>query len=453
MTARPLLQDALSIWHAGLDAVRPEKLIPAAIRVADGEILFQDCRGDLAAAVPMARLGQIHVVGGGKAGAAMVRGLESALGDALLATHRVHGVVSTPEDCVGPTRCVRLVGGRPPGVNEPRPAAAAATAEMLRIVRSAAPDDLVICLLSGGGSALLTAPRAPLTVHDKAVLAQRMSARGATIHQLNTVRQHLSDVKGGGLARACRARRILTLVISDVPGDPLDLIASGPTIAARQTPEDALQVLHDLDLLQDPELRAVVEVLRQAPPPTSISAQTETVMLANNAAAVDAAGIEAERLGYRHAMTSATEPEGLAEAVGERLATLAIEMRDHADGVSPNCLIAGGEPTVELAPPEVRGRGGRNQQLALAALRVLGDCRGVAIVSGGTDGEDGPTPAAGAMIDEALAQRVGDDRAALDDALRRNDAYTFFERAEGLLVTGPTHTNVCDLRVITTGGL
>jgi glycerate 2-kinase len=169
-------------------------------------------------------------------------------------------------------------------------------------------------------------------------------------------------------------------------------------------------------------------------------------VLANNATAVDAAGVEAERLGYSHAMMSETRSEGAAEEVGRRLAELAKQMRA-SDG--PDCLIWGGEPTVRLATPELRGRGGRNQQLCLAALAELGDCRSIALIAAGTDGEDGPTDAAGACIDESIASEA--NRLGLEPAayLARNDAYTFFEKAGGLVVTGPTYTNVCDLRVLT----
>ena len=170
-------------------------------------------------------------------------------------------------------------------------------------------------------------------------------------------------------------------------------------------------------------------------------------MLANNATAVDAAGIEAERLGYNHAMHCATRSEGAAEDVGSHLASMALRMREATDPREPDCLITGGEPTVRLAPSERRGLGGRNQQLALAALRELGDCRDVALLSGGTDGEDGPTDAAGAWVDQRVAASADAD--AINDALERNDAYRFFEPRAALLKTGPTHTNVCDLRVAT----
>jgi glycerate 2-kinase len=316
-------------------------------------------------------------------------------------------------------------------------------------VSTASRDDVVVCLLSGGGSALMPAPIDGLTLDDKIAVAKLLAAAGATIDELNTVRQHLSRFKGGGLARTCRAGRLVTLVISDVLGDPLDLIASGPTVEPNSTPADALAVLERLRLSGEPRLSRVVDVLRSKVSEKRERATTEatTLVLANNATAVDAAGVEAERLGYSHAMDCARQSEGPAEEVGRHLAQMALRMRDATEPNEPDCLITGGEPTVTLAPPDVRGKGGRNQQLVLAALQELSDCRDIAIVSGGTDGEDGPTDAAGAMIDERIAAKLAG--ADLADTLRRNDAYTLFESVDALLKTGPTNTNVCDLRVVT----
>jgi glycerate-2-kinase len=169
------------------------------------------------------------------------------------------------------------------------------------------------------------------------------------------------------------------------------------------------------------------------------------VIIGNNAVAVDAAGAEAERLGYSHVMMSATKPEGPAEDVGRHLAEAALRMREQE---GPNCLISGGEPTVTLVDEFHRGKGGRNQQLALAALTAVGDCRNIAILSGGTDGEDGPTDAAGAFVTEEVVRAARERQFDPEDYLARNNAYHFFEKSGGLFITGATQTNVCDLRVV-----
>src|SRR4029078_9149770 len=175
------------------------------------------------------------------------------------------------------------------------------------------------------------------------------------------------------------------------------------------------------------------------------TATVSNLILGNNATAVDGAGVEAERLGYSHAMISATKSEGAAEDVGRHLASMALKMRDNP---GPDCLISGGEPTVKLVDEGRRGKGGRNQQLALAALSELGDSEGICLLSGGTDGEDGPTDAAGAMVDDQIVAAASQRGLAVKDYLARNHAYTFFDQCGGLLKTGPTGTNVCDLRVV-----
>jgi glycerate 2-kinase len=284
-------------------------------------------------------------------------------------------------------------------------------------------------------------------------LTRLISGAGGNIEQLNIVRQSLSLVKGGGLARACRAGRLLTLVISDVPGDPLDLIASGPTVQSESTAADALSVLDDLGIVEDLSISTVVNYLRtratEAAKPQAAVAAGIYLILGNNATAVDGAGVEAERLGYSHAMIAATKPEGAAEEVGGHLARMALHMRGKS---GPDCLISGGEPTVTLVDERRRGKGGRNQQLVLAALAELGDCEGICLLSGGTDGEDGPTGAAGAIVDDEVVRAAATARLDANDYLARNDAYTFFQKCGGLLITGPTQTNVCDLRVITVQG-
>ncbi len=329
------------------------------------------------------------------------------------------------------------------------------TRRILEIVSSLGPDDVCFCLLTGGGSALLPAPVPEISLEDKVRLTRLLSGAGANIEQLNVVRRNLSMIKGAGLARACRAGRLITLLISDVLGDPLDVIASGPTIQSESTAADALSVLDELNLMDEASISAIVRYLQRGgaahakPQAAELRVQQNAavsyLILGNNATAVDAAGVEAEQLGYSHAMVAATKPEGAAEEVGRHLTSMAIRMRDNP---GPNCLISGGEPTVTLVDERRRGKGGRNQQLALAALAALGDCEGICLLSGGTDGEDGPTDAAGAVVTEEIVRDATTAKLDPNDYLVRNDAYTFFQKCGGLLVTGPTHTNVCDLRVV-----
>jgi hydroxypyruvate reductase len=441
-----LRADVERIWRAGVAAVMPDRLVPSHVHV-DAELLIVND-----AAFDLRGVQRIAIVGAGKAAGAMALALERVLAPHLLKRQELFGWVNVPADCVVASNRIVLHAARPAGVNEPRPEGVEGTQRILEIVSSLGPSDLCICVLTGGGSALLPAPVPEISLDDKIRLTQRLSAAGANIEQLNMVRRAVSLVKGGGLARACTSGRLITLVISDVLGDPLESIASGPTIIEKlTTAADALAVLGSLGLMDAADLAAVVRYLKQrAASPSSaverrVSPELSHFILANNATAVDAAGVEAERLGYSHAMISATASEGPAEGVGRHLAEIARRMRREA---GPDCLISGGEPTVTLVDEARRGMGGRNQQLTLAALTELGDCQGIALLAGGTDGEDGPTDAAGAFVTAdivAAARRLQLDPHAF---LARNDAYRFFEQAGGLFVTGPTQTNVCDLRVV-----
>jgi hydroxypyruvate reductase len=317
----------------------------------------------------------------------------------------------------------------------------------------------------------MPAPVHGVSLAEKQAVTRELSAAGANIEELNTVRRQLSRIKGGGLARACRAGHLITLIISDVLGDPLDVIGSGPTVPDTHTPADALAILDRYRCGSD-SLRAFLRQARTTYSPTHHSPLTThciNLVIGNNALAVDAAGMEAERRGYSHAMHASTRLEGPAEEIGRDLARMALKM---ANEPGPDCLITGGEPTVKLAPPEVRGKGGRNQQLVLAALSeaISAECgmrnaesgqdtsaatphsefriSHFALLSAGTDGEDGPTDAAGAILDAEVIAKVRQLNLDPADYLRRTDAYHFFEAAGGLIKTGPTHTNVCDVRVV-----
>ncbi len=438
-----LRADAERIWRAGVAAVLPERLIPENVHL-DGDWL---AIGD--EVIDLRSIGRISIVGAGKAAGAMAVALEKVLGPELLEQKSVSGWVNVPADCVVPTKRVHLHAARAAGVNEPSIEGVAGTRKILELVASLGPNDLCFCVLSGGGSALLPAPVPEISLADKIRLTRLISGAGGNIEQLNTVRQNLSLVKGGGLARACRAGQLFTLVISDVLGDPLHLVASGPTVANWSTAADALAVLEGLGIIHESAIAPVVQYLRgrarRSAKPQAEGAAGVQLVIGNNAAAVDGAGVEAERLGYSHAMIAATKSEGAAEVVGRHLANMGISMHG---STGPDCLITGGEPTVTLVDETRRGKGGRNQQLALAALAELGDCEGICLLSGGTDGEDGPTNAAGAIVDSGIISAARREKLDANDYLARNDAYTFFEKCGGLLITGPTQTNVCDLRIV-----
>ena len=439
-TAQQLRQDAEQIWWAGVKAVQPQRLIPDSVQIDAGILWICEHEIDLR------DFDRIVVVGAGKASGAMAVAVEQVLGDSLIAEKSVQGWVNVPADCIQSTRVIHLHSARPAGVNEPQPEGVAGTKEILNLVESLSPRDLCLSLISGGGSALLPQPIDGVSLESKVAITRQLAAAGADINELNAVRREISVVKGGGLAEHCSAGQLVSLILSDVMGDDLETIASGPTVPRQPTPQQALDVLTKYHLANTPAGQKISRVLRQNPR-KHIATQSTTeplnVVIGNNALAVDSAGIEAEKLGYSHAMISENPVDCSAEAVGRHMAATAKSMRDKA---GPDCLISGGESVVELVEEAKRGKGGRNQQVALAAFCELPDWSQLALVSAGTDGEDGPTDAAGAVVDQQIATASTNFNAA--DYRNRNDAYEFFRQTGGLFKTGPTGTNVCDLRVV-----
>jgi hydroxypyruvate reductase/glycerate 2-kinase len=431
MSPERLRDDALAIWTAGVEAVRPEPLVERAAR----ELGLADAR-------------RLIVVGAGKAGAGMAAGLERALAGRL---DRVTGLVNVPEGVTAELRAIRLHPARPAGSNHPTEAGVAGAEEMLRLLAAAGPDDVAVCLLSGGGSALLPAPADGMTLEDKQAMTRQLHRCGATIAEMNAVRKHLSRVKGGRLAEAFRGRRLVSLVVSDVVGDPLDVIASGPTAADPTTFADALAVLDRygltaaapprvVDLLKRGKAGAVPETPKVLPPTVT------NHVIGSNAVALAAARAEAERRGYG-VLDLGPFVEGETRHVATAVAGVVRSIRERGQPLAaPACVLVGGETTVTLG--DAAGKGGRNQEFVLAAMLALGGgMQGVAVLSGGTDGEDGPTDAAGAVATLDTFRR---GRSAADH-LARHDAYPFFDAVGGLIRTGLTGTNVMDVRVVLVG--
>ncbi|MBX3423751.1 MAG: DUF4147 domain-containing protein [Pirellulaceae bacterium] len=461
--SRTLVRDALNIWQAGVTAVQPDTLLRNKIH-RDGRWLCidEDCRVDLS------QTRRLIIVGAGKASAAMASRFRR-LAEQEWATPDfppLLGWINTPagtgHEAVPD---IQFHVARPVGSNLPTHSALEGTQRILNLVSTAHPDDVVLCMISGGGSALLVAPQPGITLADKQAVAELVSAAGGNIRQLNTIRSCLSRVKGGGLARQCRAGRMIALIISDVLGDPLDIIASGPTVLDNSgSYRRAVVELEQLDLLEHPQLHSVVQWLRaaeqgrqadprqnQSPSGSGPPPKIDNIILGNISDAVDAAGVRAVELGYQYLMQTARQPEGDVRDVA-LMACSAMERL--AQQAPPDCWISGGEPTVKL-PADNPGKGGRNQQLALAVLELLSK-RGwpevwpdnhLVFLSGGTDGEDGPTDAAGAWISAETLQSMRRLSCSPLPYLDRADAYHFFERMGGLIVSGPTGTNVGDLRI------
>jgi glycerate-2-kinase len=445
--------DAVRIWSAGVDAVRGERVVRNHVHVDGQYANFGKLRLDLS------DFDRICVVGAGKAGASMSLGLEAALGDEVLTRCQVAGWVNVPAGCHAPLHRIHLHVARPLSQNEPTEAGVFGSRKIWQLVSSLGPRDLCVGLFSGGGSALLPLPAEGVSLDEKVRVTRHLSAKGANIWQLNAVRKRLSQIKGGGLARACKARYFVSLIISDVLGDPLSVIASGPTVTTDDESSPGLSVegvarQFGLDQIVS---RTVWELLLRPPARSSgeLACQVHNHVIANNEMAVEAAGRKATELGYACEILPSEAADCSAERVGRELFRRCRQSLESND--ARTCLIGGGEPIVRLLPADRRGKGGRNQQVALAALVESMECgltadrlEGITILSGGTDGEDGPTDAAGAIVDATTIrqwQTAGDRLSSPRCYLDRNDAYTFFSELDSLLITGPTNTNVCDLRV------
>ncbi len=422
-----LRRDALAIFKSALAAADPAVMVADALRH----------RRDLG------RYEHIYVVGGGKAGGSMARAAERVLGRRITG-----GCVAVKDGDAAQSKRIEL---RACGHPVPDERGVAAAARIASICSEASAADLVLCLLSGGASALLPAPAAPITLAEKQETTKLLLACGATIHEINAVRKHISVIKGGRLAKLAAPARVVTLVLSDVVGDQLDVIGSGPTAPDVSTFGNALAVLDRYDL-RGRVPRSVRERLEggtaqdETPKPGDpLFERVENLVVGSNQKSLEAAAVRAKALGYRTLILASTI-EGETRDVARMHAAIARQIRLSGQPVrAPACIISGGETTVTIRG---NGKGGRNQEFALAAAIDIAGLQNTLVFSAGTDGTDGPTDAAGAMADGGTTARSRMDAAT---ALATNDSYPFFEKLGDLAITGSTGTNVMDLHLVLVG--
>jgi glycerate 2-kinase len=437
-----LRQQAREIFDAALRAVDPEEAILGHMKLTDGVLTVGE------GTFPLKDYNRIFVVGAGKADAPMAKAVERLLGH-----HVSDGIIVVKDGHGLPLKGIRIHEASHPVPDE---RGVSGTEEVLSLVRNADEHDLVICLISGGGSALLAAPAEGISLKDKQEVTQQLLGCGATIHEMNTVRKHLSRVKGGGLARLAHPATVVSLILSDVIGDDLDVIASGPTVPDSSTFQQAMQILHRYDIwdripvsVQKHVEKGVKGEIEETPKPGDTSFQSDSrELVGTNLQALTAARKEAERQGY-HTIILSGMIEGETSEVAKVHTAIAKEaVRSGNPQAPPLCVLSGGETTVTI---KGKGRGGRNQEFALAAaLEIEGEGHMV-VLSGGTDGTDGPTDAAGAIADGETLVRARGKGLDPQDYLSRNDSYTFFEALDDLLITGPTRTNVMDVRIMLIG--
>jgi hydroxypyruvate reductase len=420
-----------SVMTMILDETRLRRMLDAAIKAASPA-------SAIAAHLPKAPAGRTIVLGAGKAAAAMAQEVEQHMAGPI------EGLVVTRYGHAVPCQRIEVVEAAHP---VPDAAGSEAAARMLRLAESAGTDDLVLCLISGGASALLALPAPGISLDDKQALNRALLASGADIGQMNTVRKHLSAIKGGRLAAAAHPAQVVSLVISDVPGDQPAVIGSGPTVPDPSTFAEALEVTRRFEIT---EPATVLEHLRVAADETPKPgdprlARASTIVIATPQASLEAAADVAREIGLVPVILG-DAIEGEAREVAKVLAAVALQVRRHGQPAPAPCvLLSGGETTVTMRG---RGRGGRNAEFLLALAIQLNGAAGISALAADTDGIDGSEDNAGAVITPdtlARGEALGLDAKAL---LADNDAYGFFRGLEDLIVTGPTLTNVNDFRAI-----
>jgi len=440
MKNRPLID----IFNAALAAVDPYH---AVIR---GITFENNCLHAAGAAYELDDFSRVLVVGAGKATARMALAIEDALGDRI-----TEGLIVVKEGHTAPLKTIRQVEASHPVPNE---AGVEGTKRIVDLVRAADEKTLVICLLSGGASALLVAPVNGLTLNDKQEVTSLLLQAGASVGELNAVRKHLSAVKGGRFAKAACPAQVVSMVLSDVIGDRLDVIASGPTARDSTTFADAIAVIEKYGLTKKIPVRALsfLERGREGREPETVKSgdsclhKTRNVIIGGIALALSAATEKARQIGFAPEVIT-RELQGEARDAARFLATAALRAHDAMRPGDLRCLLSGGETTVTVTG---KGKGGRNQELALAFALEIEGLDGLSLLSAGTDGTDGPTDAAGAIVDGTTASRA---RALGIDPVQYldyNDSYSFFKQFDALsgdkshVITGPTRTNVMDLQIM-----
>jgi len=424
------------IFKAGVKAVDPERAVQKYVRRQGNQLFAGDC------SYAIDSFKRIFLIGAGKGTAPMAKAVEGILGERL-----TNGLIIVKYGHGIPLEKTQILEAGHP---IPDKAGLEATEELLKQTQECTEEDLIICAFSGGGSALLPAPTFPLTLDQKQETTRLLLECGATINEINAIRKHLSRSKGGWLAKEAYPATIVSLLLSDVIGDRLDVIASGPTVPDESTYSDCIKII-DRYKLSDRLPKSVAEYFKKGAagvvPETPkagdpVFSQVQNLIVGNNRESLLAAKERAISLGYNTIVLS-SQIEGEAREVAQVFAAIGKEISQANLPISPPaCVIAGGETTVTI---QGKGKGGRSQELALACAIAIDGWKRISLLSAGTDGTDGPTDAAGAIVNGTTCKRARQTNLYPRDFLLANDSYTFFESLGDLLKTGPTRTNVMDI--------
>jgi glycerate 2-kinase len=435
---------AKAIFLKALSAVDPSKILKDRIRIQRDRLSIK-IDGDSEKIFDLNTFDKIFLVGSGKASAAMALAVEEIFGDRL-----TKGIITTKYGHLLPLNKTKVIEAGHP---IPDQKGYEGAKKIQRLLKESGPKDLVIFLLSGGGSALLPFPAGQIELREKQEVTQFLLDCGADIKEINTVRKHISMIKGGWLAKWAYPSTVIGFILSDVVGDQLDVIGSGPTVPDPSTFEEAFEILKKYNLLKEISLSIQNRLqsgkegkIEETPKPGEVVfAKVYNSLIGSNTLALLEAKSEAESLGLKTIILSSSI-EGETREAARFHTAVAKEVISSGNPVPrPACILSGGETTVTV---KGNGLGGRNQEFALAGALEINGIEKVVILSGGTDGTDGPTDAAGALVDNNTVQRAKTMSLNPKAHLENNDAYPFFQKLGDLLITGPTHTNVMDVRII-----
>lgn len=441
---KSMRDEAKALFRAALRSVDPYKAVREFVAF-DGERIFLGRDKEQKMELDLGRVERILIVGGGKAAAPMAKAVEELLGEKI-----DRGLIIVKYGFTEGLKYVKTVEAGHPVPDE---SGVEGTREIIELLRAAEERDLVFSLISGGGSALLPQPADEISLEEKQALTKSLLECGASIDEINTIRKHISHSKGGQLARVAFPATTINLMLSDVVGDKMDVIASGPFVYDSSTFGDAQDIIEKYNLKDIPDsVRAYLEQgakgqVQETPKKGDrIFEKVHNFVVGSNMQALEAVEAEARKRSYKTLILSSMV-EGETREAAKVHTAIAKEMLKTGRPISPPaCVVSGGETTVTITG---NGLGGRNQEFCLAAAIEIADVPArVVILSGGTDGNDGPTTAAGAIVDPLTVSRGEERGIGAQEYLMNNDSYRYFEKTGELLVTGPTNTNVMDVRII-----